>query len=111
MSQPVSQGVSITLGGSAVSSVTQVTINETCPQIETSDLSLAADSQRTYIRGLKDAAEITINTIGNKLTTGDKPGGFVCGSISFAGATVMSSEVSYRVGEVVAYTNTVRASN
>lgn len=111
MSQPISQGVTVSLGGSSVSNVTQVTINETCPQVETSDLSLPDNSQRTYIRGLKDAAEITINTIGNKLSTGDRPGGFSCGAISFTGATVMSSEVSYRVGEVVAYTNMVRASN
>ena len=111
MAKPVSQGVTVTLGGSSVSGVTQVTINETCPQVETSDLSLPADSQRTYIKGLKDAADITINTIGTQITTGDQPGGFACGSISFGGATVMSSEVAYRVGEVVSYTATVRAAN
>jgi len=110
MAYTVSQGVSCTLSGSAVANVTQVAINETCPTVETSDMSIANNGYKTYIMGLPDAADITINHIGSALTIGDKSGGFSCGSISFSGATVMSSEVAYRVGEIVAYTTTVRAS-
>lgn len=108
----VSQGLTVTLGPTTVPNVTQVTINESAPTIETSDLSLAKDTgYRTYTAGLKDAADITINHIGTTLAVGDKPGGFACDAISFSGATVMSCEISYRVGEVVGYTTTVRASN
>lgn len=111
MSFPVSQAVGVTLGGAAVPNVTQVQISESAPTIETSDLDLAANAYRTFINGLKDAGDITINHIGSALTIGDKPGGFECGAIAFDGATVMSCEVAYRVGEIVAYTTTVRASN
>lgn len=111
MAYTVSQGISVTLGGSGVSNVTQVTVNENAPTVESSDMSISNNGYRTFIAGLKDAADITINHIGGALTLGDKSGGFSCGSISFDGATVMSSEVSYRVGEIVAYTSTVRAAN
>lgn len=110
MSYAVSQGVSLTLGGTAVANVTQVQISENAPTIETSDLSLAANSYRTFIPGLKDAADVTINHIGEALSIGSA-GAFVCGALTFAGSTVMSSEVAYRVGEIVAYTSTLRASN
>jgi hypothetical protein len=110
MAYTVSQGVSCSLGGSAVANVTQVAINETAPTIETSDMSLANNAFKTYIPGLKDAADITINHIGAALTIGNA-GAFVCGSITFTGSTVMSSEVAYRVGEIVAYTTTIRAAN
>lgn len=111
MAYTVSQGVSVTLGGGGLSNVTQVTVNETAPTIDTSDLGIAANGSRTYIAGLKDAADITINHIGASVSLGDKSGGFSCGNISFTGATVMSSEVAYRVGEIVAYTTTVRAAS
>jgi hypothetical protein len=111
MAYTVSQGVSCSLGGSAVANVTQVAVNETCPTVETSDMSITNNGYKTYIRGLPDAADITINHIGSTLAIGNQAGGFSCGNISFSGATVMSSEVSYRVGEIVAYTTTVRASN
>ena len=107
----VSQGISCTLGGAAVPNVTQVAVNESAPTVETSDMSLANNAYKTFIPGLKDAADITINHIGSALTIGDKAGGVSCGSISFSGATVMSSEVAYRVGEVIAFTTSVRAAN
>jgi hypothetical protein len=110
MPYPVSQAVTLTLGGTAVPNVTQVAINESAPTIETSDLSLAAGAYRTFLSGLKDAADITLNHIGTTLAVGSG-GAFVCGAITFAGSTVMSSEVAYRVGEIVAYTTTLRASN
>lgn len=110
MAYTVSQGVTMTLGGTAVPNVTQVAINESSPTIETSDLSIANNGYKTYIKGLSDAADITINHIGAALTIGNA-GAFVCGSINFTGSTVMSSEIAYRVGEVVAYTTTLRASN
>lgn len=110
MPYPISQGLTVSLGGSSVTNVTQVTVNETCPQVDTSDLSLANNSQRTFILGLKDAAEISMTHIGGEIATGDKPGGFSCGSLSFNYATVMGSTIAYSVGEVVAYTTTIRAS-
>ena len=106
----VSQGVSCTLGGTAVPNVTQVAINESAPTIETSDMSISNNGFKTFIPGLKDAADITLNHIGNTLAIGNA-GAFVCGAITFAGSTVMSSEIAYRVGEIVAYTTTIRASS
>jgi hypothetical protein len=110
MAFAVSQSVSVTVAGSSISNVTQVTINESAPTIETSDMAIANNGNKTYIAGLKDAADITINHIGASVALGGT-GGFSCGNISFTGSTVMSSEVSYRVGEIVGYTTTVRASN
>lgn len=106
----VSQGVSLTLGGTAVPNVTQVTVNENAPTIETSDMSISNNGFKTYIAGLKDAADVTINHIGTTLAIGNA-GAFNLGSgaITFAGSTVMSSEIAYRVGEVIAYTTTLRA--
>ena len=106
----VSQGVAVTVGGTTVANVTQVTINESAPTIETSDMGISENGYKTYIAGLKDAAEVTINHIGGPVSIGTT-GGFSCGGIAFTGSTVMSSEVSYRVGEVVGYTTTARASN
>lgn len=111
MAFPIAQGVACTLNGNSVANVTQVTINESAPTIETSDMSLAENSYRTFIPGLKDAADITLNHIGGAIALGNNPQGFACGDISFDGATVMSSEVSYRVGEIVGYTTTIRAAN
>jgi|688.fasta_scaffold1677130_2 hypothetical protein len=111
MAYAVSQGITLTLGGAAVPSVTQVTVSENAPNVDTSHLGLANGAYRTFIAGLKDAAEVTMNHIGDPISVGDKVGGLTAGSISFAGATVMSSEVAYRVGELVAYTTTIRASN
>jgi hypothetical protein len=111
MAYAVSHGITLTLGGSTVGSVTQVSVSENAPNIDTSHLGLSDGAYRTFIPGLRDAAEITMNHIGSALTVGDKAGGITVGSISFTGATVMSSEVAYRVGEVVAYTTTIRASN
>lgn len=111
MAFTVSQGITCTLGGTPVVNVTQVVVNESAPTIDSSDMSIANNGSRTFIAGLKDAADITINHIGSALTLGDKSGGFSCGTISFTGATVMSSEISYRVGEIVGYTTAVRASN
>jgi hypothetical protein len=104
----VSQGVSVTVAGSTVANVTQVAINESSPTIETSDLSIANGGYRTYIPGLRDAADVTISHLGGALTIG-ATGSFSCGAITFTGSTVMSSEVAYRVGEIVVYTTTVRA--
>ena len=111
MAYAVSQGVTLTLGGSPLANVTQATVSESAPTLDTSHLGIAENGYRTYIAGLKDAAEITINHIGTALTVGDKPGGVAIGSISFSGATVMTSEVSYRVGELVGYTSSIRAAN
>jgi hypothetical protein len=113
MAYPVSQGITLTLGGSstAVGNVTQVTITENAPTVDSSHLGLADGAYRTYIAGLKDAADITINHIGQALAVGDKSGGIQVGDISFTGATVMTSEVSYRVGEIVGYSSTIRAAN
>ena len=106
----VSQGITVTVAGATVANVTQVSINEAAPTIESSDMSIANNGYKTYIAGLKDAADVTINHIGAALTIGST-GTFSCGSISFAGSTIMSSEVSYRVGEIVGYTTTVRAAS
>lgn len=111
MAYAVSQGIPLTLGGATVGFVTQVTVSENAPNIDTSHLGLAEGAYRTFIAGLKDAAEVTMNHIGSAISVGDKPGGLTAGAITFSGATVMSSEVAYRVGEVVAYTTTIRASN
>lgn len=111
MPYPVSQGIALTLGGAAVANVTNVTVNETAPVIDSSDLSLSENAYRTFISGLKDAAEVTMNHIGASIAIGDKSGGLVAGALTFAGATVMTSEIAYRVGEIVAYTTTIRASN
>jgi len=105
----VSQGVTCTIGGTAVANVTQVAINETAPVVEIRDLSLSPNAYKRFVAGLKDAADITINHMGNTIAIGTT-GAFSCGGITFAGATVMSNEVAYRVGEVQAYTTTVRAS-
>jgi hypothetical protein len=110
MPYAVSQAVSFSLGGTAVANVTQVTINESAPTIETSDLSLADGAYKTFIPGLPDAADVTVNHIGASMAIGNS-GAFICGAITFAGSTVMSSEVAYRVGELVAYTTQIRASN
>lgn len=110
MAYTVSQGISCTVAGATVANVTQVAINENAPTIETSDLAIANNGYKTFIPGLKDAADVTVNHIGAALTIG-ATGSFTCGSITFTGSTIMSSEVSYRVGEIVAYTTTVRASN
>lgn len=110
MSISVSQGVTVNLGASDVAYVTNAVVNETCPTIDISDLSIPKDSGREFIKGLPDAADITLNHIGSSIATGSKEGGITIGNLSFNGATVMSSEVSYRVGEVVAYTTTIRAS-
>ena len=110
MPYTVSQGIACTVAGSVVQNVTQVAITENAPTIETSDLALANNAFKTYIPGLKDAADITVNHIGGALTIGST-GSFACGTVTFTGSTVMSSEVAYRVGEIVAYTTTVRASN
>jgi hypothetical protein len=110
MAYLVSQGITVTLGGSTVANVTQVTINESSNQLDTSDIALASNSARTFINGLKEAAEVTINSFGSEIATGDKPGGLQVGSFSFNGATVMSSEVSYRVGELIGYTTSLKAS-
>lgn len=110
MAYTISQGLPVELGGATVAGVTQVTVNETAPNIDTSSLDLSDGSYRTFIPGLRDAADVTINHIGTSIATGDKPGGLVAGAITFAGATVMTSEVAYRVGEIVAYTTTIRAS-
>lgn len=111
MAFAVSQGIPLTLGGTAMANVTQVTCSETCPNVDTSDLSLASGSYRTFVRGLKDAADITVNHIGAAIAVGNQPGGITCGTISFNGATVMSSEVAYKVGEIVAYTSSIRAAD
>lgn len=111
MAYPVSQGVPLTLGTVSVSFVTQVSVSENSPNVDTSHLGLAEGSYRTFIGGLKDAAEVTMNHIGAAIPVGDKPGGLTVGELTFTGATVMSSEVSYRVGEVVAWTTTIRAAN
>jgi hypothetical protein len=110
MAFPVSQSIGLTVAGANVANVTQVAINESAPTVETSDMAIATDGYRTFIPGLKDAADITINHIGGTLAIG-ATGTFTCGSITFTGSTIMSSEVAYRVGEVVAYTTTIRASN
>lgn len=111
MAYAVSQGITLTLGGSSVANVTQVSVSENAPTIDTSDLSLTDGSYRTFIAGLRDAAEVTMNHIGGAISVGNKVGGITVGDISFTGATVMSSEVAYRVGEVVAWTTTIRAAN
>lgn len=111
MAYAVSQGITLTLGGSSLANVTQVSVSENSPNIDSSHLGLAENAYRTFIAGLKDAADITVNHIGDAIAVGDKPGGIVVGSISFAGATVMSSEVSFRVGEIVGYTSTIRAAS
>jgi hypothetical protein len=110
MSISVSQGVTVTLGGAAVAYVTQATVNETCPTVDISDLGIADGGSRQFIRGLPDAADITLNHIGSTISLGDKNGGISIGNLSFSGATAMSSEVAYRVGEVQAITTTIRAS-
>lgn len=110
MAFTVSQGVAVTVAGATVANVTQVTINEAAPTIETSDMGIANNGYRTFIPGLKDAADITLNHIGGALSIGST-GSFSCGSITFTGSTVMTSEVAYRVGEVVGFTTTVRAAN
>jgi hypothetical protein len=111
MAYAVSQGITLTLGGSSLANVTQASVSENAPNIDTSHLGLANGAYRTFIAGLKDAADISVNHIGDAITVGDKPGGITIGSITFAGATVMSSEVSFRVGELVGYTSTIRAAN
>jgi len=111
MAYAVSQGITLTLGGSPLANVTQVSVSENSPNIDSSHLGLADGAYRTFIAGLKDAADITVNHIGDAIAVGDKPGGIAVGSISFAGATVMSSEVSFRVGEIVGYTSTIRAAS
>jgi hypothetical protein len=111
MAYAVSQGIPLVLGGVTVTYVTQVTVSENSPNIDTSNLGLASGQDRTFIPGLRDAAEVSMNHIGTAITVGDKVGGLVVGAITFSGATVMSSEVAYRVGEVVAFTSTIRASN
>ena len=107
----VSQGLTVTLGGAAVAYVTQATVNETCPTVDISDLGIPDGGSRKVIKGLPDAADITLNHIGSTISLGDKSGGISIGSISFSGATAMSSETAYRVGEVEAFTTTIRASN
>jgi len=109
MAIPVSQAVTLSLNG--LGSVTEVVVNETAPNLDTSDLSLAEGSTRTYIAGLKDAAEITVNHIGGTATIGNVAAGVQVGSLSFSYATVISTDVNFRVGELVAYTTTIRASN
>lgn len=111
MAYAVSQGITLTLGGTALASVTQVSVSENAPNVDSSHLGLADGAYRTFIAGLKDAAEITVNHIGDAIAVGDKPGGITVGAISFTGATVMSSEVSYRVGELVGYVSTIRAAS
>jgi hypothetical protein len=111
MAYAVSQGITLTLDGSPLANVTQVSVSENAPNIDTSDLTLADGAYRTFIPGLKDAADISVNHIGAAIAVGNKPGGITVGSISFNGATVMSSEVSFRVGELVGYTSTIRAAN
>jgi hypothetical protein len=111
MPYAVSQGITVQLGGADVANVTSVTVNETAPNIDSSDLSLSSGAYRKFIPGLKDAAEVTMNHIGASISTGDKVGGLTVGNISFTGATVMSSDVAYRVGEIVAYTTMIRAAN
>lgn len=106
----VSQGVAFSLGGSAVADVTQVSISESAPIVETSSMSIANGGYKTFIAGLRDAADITVNHLGASMAIGNA-GALVCGAITFAGSTVMSSDVAFRVGEVVAYTTTLRASN
>lgn len=106
----VSQGVTCIVAGAAVANVTQVVINESAPTVDTSDLSLAENASRTFINGLKDAADITVTHLGSAVGLGGT-GSFSCGGISFTGSTVMSSEVAYRVGEVIVYTTNVRAAS
>jgi hypothetical protein len=106
----VSQGVAVTVAGATVANVTQVSINEAAPTIETSDMAIANNGYKTFIAGLKDAADITVNHLNGALTIGST-GSFSCGTITFTGSTIMSSEVSFRVGEIVGYTTTIRASN
>ena len=111
MAYAVSQGITLTLGGASLANVTQVSVSENAPNVDSSHLGLAEGAYRTFIAGLKDAAEITVNHIGDAITVGDKAGGITVGAISFNGATVMSSEVSYRVGELVGYVSTIRAAS
>jgi hypothetical protein len=111
MAYAVSQGITLTLGGSPLANVTQVSVSENSPNIDSSHLGLAEGAYRTFIAGLKDAAEISVNHIGDPITVGNKAGGITVGNISFTGATVMSSEVSYRVGEIVGYVSTIRAAS
>jgi hypothetical protein len=111
MAYAVSQGITLTLGGSPLANVTQVSVSENSPNIDSSHLGLAEGAYRTFIAGLKDAAEISVNHIGDPIAVGNKAGGITVGSISFTGATVMSSEVSYRVGEIVGYVSTIRAAS
>jgi hypothetical protein len=111
MAYAVSQGITLTLGGSPLANVTQVSVSENSPNVDSSHLGLADGAYRTFVAGLKDAAEISVNHIGDPITVGNKVGGITVGNISFTGATVMSSEISYRVGELVGYVSTIRAAS
>jgi hypothetical protein len=43
----VSQGVAVTVAGATVANVTQVSINEAAPTIETSDMAIANNGYKT----------------------------------------------------------------
>jgi len=105
MAYPVAQGISIT----GIAGATSVTISESAPTIDTTDL--ASSGSKKFEAGLKDAAEVTVNHFGSVMQLGNISGGLTVGAISFTGATVMSSEASYKVGEAQSFTSTIRASN
>lgn len=105
----LSQGQTVTFGGAPVGNVTQASVSESAPLVDVSSLALADGSYREFVSGLSEPAEISITTIGEMVGAIGANGEVQVGNISFTAATVMSVEEAYRVGEVIAYTTTIRA--
>lgn len=109
MSISLSQGQSVSFAGATVANVTQASVSESAPLIDVSSLNLADQAYRQYLPGLREPAEITVTTLNGVVGSIGATGSVDVGSLSFGHGTVMSTDVAYRVGEVIAFTTTIRA--
>ena len=109
MPASLSNGQSVTFAGATITEVTQASVSETAPTIDVTSLNQATGGYRELIPGLTDASEVSITSIGSAVGSVGATGSVSVGGVSFSKATVMTTEVAYRVGEVVAYTTTLRA--
>lgn len=109
MPAALSNSQTVTFSNVAVPLVTQASVSESATQIDVSSLSQATDTYRDLVAGLRDAAEVSITSLNGSVGAAGANGALTVGSLSFSAATVMSTEVAYRVGETIAYTTTLRA--
>lgn len=113
-------GLDVTFTDDATSTATSLTVtnlqvNETADVIDTSDLSMATGTRKTFITGLLDA-EVTVDYISTTLLSSGTEGSISIGAAAGApftytgNATITSATLGGAVGDIVKGSATFKVS-